>query len=190
MTQSEKKTFPGAGKFDPVRSTYRQEIYFKNGRPPICGYSKGLYYEEPEDKIVCLEKFIQRMYNNDYFNPNRIIKIEYYRQSTLLKSRELVLTCYPDRYEFGENAMYLTNERLNKFLIELYKFIKEGKPIDKIITSKPLVTKDEDVFNLRTMWLKTDDQLHEYIVLLSKRGYPPGQIQDFYIKYRRKFFNS
>lgn len=181
-----KKTFPGSGKFDPINSTYRQEIYFKTGKQ-ISGYSKGLLIPEIEDKIVCLEKFILRMYNYDYLNPLRVQKIEYYRQSTLLRERNLVLTLYPTSYEFGEDAMYLTNERLNKFLRDLYKIIKEGTGINKILVHKPANKSEEDIFPMKYMKFKTEGELLEHILKLSKSGHAPGELQNYYVKYKQKF---
>ena len=90
--------------YDKVSSTYRQVIYFINGKT-LDGYSKKIGFSEPVDPTNCLTNFILRMYIRGYLRPcaeiDPVDRIEYRYN----KSHEKIVTCYYDFPDFNPEVI-------------------------------------------------------------------------------------
>lgn len=184
MIMESKKTFPGAGKFDPINSTYLHKIYLKDGGRTLTGYSKSLYYAEMQDKIVCLQSVIRRLFQNGYLEKST--KIEFFLNS-VSKENELILTLYSEEFRFMDNPKFVLNERLNTFLNKLYQYIKEKKIITSEIMSKPMTFSENEIFSLSYKRFENERKLIEFVTEKRKEGHAEGLVMQFYREYKKKF---
>lgn len=179
-----KKTFPGAGKFDPINSTYKHEIYLTTGRK-LTGYSKSLLFPEMQDKIVLLERVILRLFNNGYLSKSD--KIEFYLKN-LTTTDDLILTLFPTSYTFGNNATQLIfNERFNQFIEKFYLGIKSKNMVTKDLTHYPITKEQEQIFSLDYKRFKTERELINFITQKQKEGHEREYCMHFYRAYKEKY---
>jgi hypothetical protein len=182
------QTFPGAGQFDPIGSTYRHEIHLKNGKKLI-GYSKGKTVNEMADKTVLIQRVILRLLKNGYLYPNRTSRIEFYRNSNLEGEKELLLILEPLNYSFGSNQRFILNERINAFLKKMYMQIKSGNLDYASLKQKPLSISESDLFDISKERFKTEPELLEWILQKKKEGFQDGMVMNYFFKYRQKYFS-
>jgi len=186
--ENPKKKVPGRGKFDSLNSTFKQIIYLTSGRE-LTGYSKGAYLTESRDKIYVLISFIRRMYGNGYFHPLKTKKIEYYQFNEDSQTySDMILILTPSTYHFSNDLPIINDSRFLPWLKKFYGMIKAGKVDFSQIMVKPERTKEADIFSLDTRRFENDTHLVNFCNMLYKGGYEQGRINDFYIKYRDKFF--
>jgi hypothetical protein len=186
MQNSQKNEF-WKGKFDSVNSTFKTQIYCTSGKL-IEGYSKGLYSREHQDKIVCLEKWIIRLYKKGYFNSENIIRIEFYLKSFLDKENKLLFTLYPEKYSMGLMQEYTLDKRLIYFLNKFYNEIKlEKAEVSKIIHN-PIYKSEQSLFDYKIKRFKDEFDLGEWILSKKSEGFEPSLLIDFMRKYREYHF--
>lgn len=193
------KKWAGAGRFDPVRSTYKHIIYMNTneGVKPLVGYSKSLTEVEAFDKIVLLEKQLLRFIKIGYLfgrhqkyntTTNRI---EYYLNGTYQGvPDEAIFTLYPDEYVFSNNQDFIENVRLNTFLTRLYEQSRTGEFITKSLYHKPENRTADDLFNEAKKRFDKEPQLHAWIQERIREGHPRGIVFDYYVKYCAKWFDK
>jgi hypothetical protein len=181
-----KKTFPGSGRFDPINSTYKHKIELVNGRD-LTGYSKGLLQNEMVDKIVLLERVILRLYHNGYLNYNKTAQINFYLNETLTaSSQELILILRPNSYEFGVNRDYINDLRLGTFLSRMYEQIKHGVIVTKSLSHKSGNPKEQYLFDVRKTQFNNEMELHKYILARAREGWPDDVVTNFFVKAKEK----
>lgn len=186
--QSAKKTFPGAGKFDSINSTYKHEIILKNGTV-LTGYSKGLLQNEMPDKTILLQKVILRLINKGYLDPRKTIRIDFYLKSFLQNNDDLILSLEPLSYALIGDQ-FIMNEKLNAFFKRLYMDLRQGKIVTKDLADKRNVIFEEDIFQLRSKRFDNEDQLREFCIKKIKEGHAEGIVRNFYRKYLAKFLSQ
>jgi hypothetical protein len=187
--QKEAKKFPGAGRFDPLNSTYKHEIYLTNGKL-LTGYSKGLFHSEPADKTILLERVIVRLIRNGYLAPIRTNRIDFFLNNYLGGNDVLVVSLYPYHYSLGEHKEVIADPRTFQFLKKLYDAINKGELITKDLQHKPVLSNEEIIFDIRKKRFQNDQELHEYIQKQLKNGCEEGTVMNFYYKYRLKWFSE
>ncbi len=186
MQNSEpKKSFPGSGKFDPINSTYKHEIFLTNGRK-LTGYSKSLFYAEMQDKTVLLESIILRLFNNGYFDPKRMQKIEYYRKE-FMKPDELIFILTPTDLRMGNNDSIIEDQRLQTFLSNFYKQIHAGNVVTKDIKDPAKHQNVDDIMTVTRRIFKNERELLEFVTKKIAEGIPQGVCMDYFHKYKEKF---
>lgn len=185
--QVAKKTFPGAGKFDSINSTYKHEILLHNGFV-LTGYSKGLLSKEPQDKTVVLIKVILRLYNSGYLDKS--VRIDFHLKDFLNASHELVLTLYPRSYSFGNNQKYTLNTKLNTFLNKFYMQVKTGTVDTKSLIPTKIIQTEEEIFSLQRRRFNSEPELLEFIIKKKAEGYEDGLIMRFFYKYRERYLQN
>lgn len=183
-----KKTFPGAGRFDSINSTYKHEIFLKNGKI-LTGYSKGLLQTEMADKTVLLEKVIIRLINNGYLDGSKVSRIDFYLKSFLNNNDNLILSLEPLSYVVTDEK-YILNERLNSFLKKLYMQLRTGKIITQDIIHKRNLIFEQDIFSLKSKRFNDIDTLTDFCIKKVKDGYEESQVKLFFYKYKSKFFSN
>lgn len=201
MQQSEKKptTWNGAGRFDPVNSTFKHVITMKTlkGELALTGYSKGLLGVESTDKIVLLERQILRFVNQGYLfgkhkkYQSETISIEYFLNGTYQGiPDEPLFTLYPDEYVFAKNSDYLEDVRLHTFLKRLYSQIKSNQVVTKSLSHKPALTTQAELFDFTKKRFKNEKDLLDWMQERIREGHARGIAFDYYIKYTAKWFES
>lgn len=189
---SQKKYFPGTGKFDKINSTFRSKIIFNSTQkvPHLDGYSKGLLQpKEPDDKIYMLQNWIIRLVNNGYLSSFKTLRIEFYIKSFLDNTDELFLILEPDRYSIHVEK-YLLNERLNKFLTRLYQQLKSGKIITKELVDQKLRFEEEEIFSIQKKRFQSEDELRTYCISKIKEGNAEGMVKNFFYKYKSRHLSA
>jgi hypothetical protein len=186
--QNTSKQFPGCGKWDRINSTYKHEIFLKNGKK-LDGYSKGLLTNEMQDKTVLLETIIVRLFNKGYLDPQRTSQIDFYFKSYLGDTNEIILSLKPLEYQVFHSKL-ITNERIVRFLSRFYDQIKRGKIITKELTDKPYRKNEVDLFSLSEKRFKNQSELLDWIIKKGKEGFSEGQLQNYFYKYTEKFLSN
>ena len=116
------------GKFDPINSTYRHEIYLRNGKV-LTGYSKGLNVNEMPDKDRLIQVVIGRLYRNGYLHPKSVgyaqetNEIIFYFNDPV--EPDWICSLYPRSYRLAPGQA--DNKLLINFLNRFYEQIKTGK---------------------------------------------------------------
>jgi hypothetical protein len=183
-----KKTFPGAGRFDSINSTYKHEIILKNEKI-LSGYSKGLLQNETPDKTVLLQKVILRLINNGYLKADRTLRIDFYLKSFLAGGDELILSLEPLSYVvIGDQ--FLMNERLNSFLKRLYMNLRQGKVVTKDLADKRKVIFEDDIFNLKKKIFDNENDLREYCIKKIKEGHEEQRAKHYFYSYKDKYLTN
>lgn len=186
-SENHKKEWFGAGYFDPINSTFRNEI-FCTSKKKLIGYSKGKFSNEPQDKIVLLEKWIVRLLNKGYFDSERIEKIEFYLKSFLKDEDKLIFTLYPDRYIMGMSEKYSLNERLIFFLNKFYKQVNERNIEFKNLIHKPIRQKEEQILNYKIKRFRDEFELSEFLLTKRKEGFEVSMLLGYAQNYREYHF--
>ena len=185
----QKSQWYGAGKFDPINSTFKSKCYYSSGVMSP-GYSKGLYSNEGHDKIVVLEKWILRLANLGYFDNQKINKIEFYTKSFLQNNDELIFTLYPTKYTMANHPKYSLDERLISFLNKLYPAL-ESKKVDILdISHKAIPFQEDKVFHTASKWLKSEVELMTFVLKKHKEGIAEGFLMAFADRYRTKWLSD
>jgi len=182
-----KKQWFGSGHFDPINSTFKNEIYCKSGKKLI-GFSKGKFTNEGKDKIVLLEKWIIRLCNKGYFDSERIERIDFYLKSFLSNNDELIFTLYPNNFSMGFNEKFSMNERLISFFKNFYSQLEKKDIEIKTLIHKPIKLSEQQMFNTNTKFLSNEIELMEYVITKKREGIEPGLLLGFAQKYREKYF--
>lgn len=185
--EPQKRDFKGSGQFDRYNSTYMHQIHLNTGLT-LQGYSKNKFYPEMQDKIVCLQRVIERLVRSGYLEGKRTMKIIFYKNAFLDQTSEQLLTLYPDRFEFSNNMDFVLNEQLNSFLQRLYQMLKQRIVVTAEISDKPKTQPVDNIFSTEYKRFKTRDELHNFIIKKQKEGYERGQIEAFYRAYTEKYF--
>lgn len=188
---SKNRKVTGRGKSDPMNSLYKQVIFLtdhpSNRVQTLTGYSKGEKFNESKDQIYALAAFIRRMYCAGKFNPQKVKRIEYYRYNPHEgQYSDFILVCEPHTYHFTNDMELVNNDRFCEWIRNFYNQITSPTGDASKILMKPERIAEEDVFSMRYARFKTDIDLKNYCHSLGRRGYPQGQITDFYLKYREK----
>jgi hypothetical protein len=186
MQNSQKNEF-WKGKFDSIHSTFKSQIYCTSGKL-IEGYSKGLYSREHQDKIVCLEKWIIRLYGKGYFNPEKIIRLEFYLKSFIDSDNKLLFTLYPDKFTMSNEEKYSTDKRLIYFLNKFYKEIQTGKQEVNKLIHNPVYKSEESIFDSKIKRFKNEFELMDFIITKKNEGFEPALLLNYASKYREYHF--
>lgn len=183
-----KKQFPGTARFSKSDSTFKSIIYFASGKT-LVGYSKGTIYKEPEDKIYMLEGWIIRLHGCGYWLREKVKEIHWFEYSLLSDEEVLVMITTPDQYHMGTAGRYCTSERLIKFLHRFYECHRKGK-VSNEIRDKAFRVGEKDFFDLSQKRFKNGEELLKHCLYVTSKGWPHGQIQNFYIKYTEKYLSA
>ena len=188
MNSKNRKTTE-AGKADPLNSEYKQKIFLVGKDRPLTGYSKGQGFNESGDRTYALAAFILRMFQNGYFNPQRVERIEYYRwNKDSMTHSDFILTIYPTEFSYSNDQETRQNERLAAWLKMLYTSINSGKPIEASkLMMQPQRIEVENLFSLSYRRFETETALNTFCQMLQRKGYAQDRIHNFYVKYREKF---
>lgn len=196
QTQTAKKPWIGAGRFDQVASTFKHIITLdtrKKGIMELQGYSKGLVGIEGPDKTIVLEREILRLVNAGYLfgktkkYGDKTVKMDFFLNGQYTGiTDELIFSLYPDEYIFASNQDYVQNIRLNTFFKRLYSQVKEGKLVTKSLMHKPTSSTVDELFDVTKYNFKTEPELYAWIEDRRRDGHPDGRVWQFYIEYRKK----
>jgi len=100
---------------------------------------------------------------------------------------ELIFTMYPEHYVFENNSDYAMDVRLNTFMKRLYEQAKAGVFVTKSLKHKPVMVKEQDLFDYSRKRFKTDTELLDWMQERVREGHASGRVFDFYVKYTEKW---
>lgn len=171
------------GKYDPINSTFRWEIYLdksQRAKNAFYGYSKGVNVPENEDKAYVLKSrlFESVFINNSYYQ--KIDRIEVYFNEAGRRGGE-VLTMFPMDYILHE-----PNEDLEKYLKQTYDKVKvlqnqPRKTFGSVFKKRKKQERNDRTASptdlILTMKGVTSLEIfHERIRSLESQSYPKGAI--------------
>lgn len=159
------------GKFDPVNSTYRHEIYLSNGKI-LTGYSKGLNLPELADKDTLIQRVTVRLFRNGYLHPQSKGKsketacIAFFTNHPV--DPELIVFLYPKTYELATEE--LGNSVLINFLDRFYEMIKTGAERTNLVK----LPRQRDVMSLDIKFESHEQAIKYALSLTEKYGISHG----------------
>jgi hypothetical protein len=166
--------------YDRENSTYKQYIFFTNGKM-IEGYSKKVGFAEPVDATNCLTNFILRMYIKGYLRPGTrydpIDNITYLYN----KTNQHIVTCYYDFPEF--NPEILSDEKKVSWITNFYKDINDGKKlsyIEKKYHRRGRKTSEPTLDVTTHAFVSPDHLIRKIKVLFQEGRFSMEQITHFY----------
>lgn len=175
-----------------VNATYRQTIYFVNGRK-IDGYSKKIGFVEPVDPINCLTNFILRMYISEYLlkgstRIDPVRHIDYCYNHT----HSHILTC---RYDFVElnPAIIETQPRLVQWIGQFYKDLDNKLAPEQMQAKyhrRGRAAYNSDLDINQNGYLNPDQLVRKVVQLIRDGLHPLPHIGHFYRQCMEKYFNS
>lgn len=180
--------------WDKISASYYWVIYLNpehkhNHVEKLTGYSKVYDQREREDKQELLKSKILMLFQNDFLNPDRVLKIDIYQRADELvnkKTDPLILTLFPSHYVINKlNEVYILN-KYGAFLEEFYKRVRAKLSMEGLVMSKRKpVNKDEYLNPLKDF--KSLQHLYSYSANLLRYGHAPGQVEQFINKVKARY---
>ncbi|BDD03731.1 hypothetical protein [Aureibacter tunicatorum] len=177
--------------WDKLNSTYCWKIYQVGNHRVLSGYSKGKNISERVDKDTLLQAKIEMLYKKGYFIDKQVGKrsaldrIEFF-YNKIGDLGEPFLTMYYDHYELSPSE--IDNRNLINFL-ERFTALRSGEDVQNLVKKSRKST--EDLLSLSKHRFLDENQLHKHcLYLLDSLHIPKGRIEDFYRKYRAKYFKE
>lgn len=174
--------------YDMVNATYRQTIYFANGKT-IDGYSKRIGFVEPIDPVNCLTNFILRMYIRGYLREcndiDRVRYIEYHYNHTY----EPIVRCFYEYPDFNPSVIE-HQPRLVKWLSHFYEDASR-LPLDAMQAKYHRRGRACEEFELdinQHGFIRPEHLVRKVVSLLRQGQYPAAHIGHFYRQCKEKYF--
>lgn len=180
--------------WDKANSTYMRVIYLQNGYT-LTGYSKKVGRNERQDKTDLLTNWVLRDLKSGYLdqqttNPKitPLDRIEYYWKNN--DSYSPIVNLY---YSFPEwtNTQWTQNKKFFSFINRFYGMLRNGASVSQIANALEIRTRSRgiDPLDISTPRFASISDLNAYVHLLgSKSDLSQEVIQDFYNKYKGKYF--
>jgi hypothetical protein len=182
--------------WDKANSTFMRNIHFANGYV-FTGYSKKYQNNERRDKIDLLTNWILRDFKNGYLDKNsqnpkitETDRIEYF----IRKGTDFVpvINLYYDFAEWPDQS-WMDNRKFFSFIFRFYEMQRKGTPVPSIINALEVRTRAPklDPFFLDTPRFSHINDLNAYVFRLRNEGkFPKEEIENFYRKYKEKYFKK
>jgi hypothetical protein len=182
--------------WDRMHSTYMRIIYLQNGYT-LTGYSKKVGRNERRDKTDLLTNWILRDLKSGYLdketsNPRitPLDRVEYFIKRN--EAYEPILNLY---YSFPEwiNTAWMDNRKFFSFISRLYAMLRQQATVTDIANALEVRTRASRVDPLDMSFPRFASMidLNAYVHLLrGKAEIPSDAIDDFYRKYKTKYFKS
>jgi hypothetical protein len=165
---------------DKAQSTYRHEIFKTDRSFPIIGYSKKIGCVEMIDKDFLLKKTIINLLPRYWEN---LFSFKVYMRD-INGSERLIIN-------FGTDY----NDSLQRYAGWISKNITlmhEKQPLESQLPKRETVkNKEASFFDLTKKRFLDEISLQNYCnVLISREGFPHGQVGSFYNKYKSKYLSN
>ena len=180
--------------WDKAHSTYVRTIYLTNGYT-LTGYSKKVGRNERRDKIDLLTNWILRDLKNGYLdrkttNPKitPVDRIEYsFKRGD---AQEPIINLY---YDFPEwvNPKWMDVKKMYVFINRFYEMLRNQLPPTSIANALEVRTRaqNQDPLDISIPRFSSMPDLNAYIYRLKNESSLPAEaIDNFYRKYREKYF--
>jgi hypothetical protein len=180
--------------WDRTHSTYMRIIYLQNGYT-LTGYSKKVGRNERRDKTDLLTNWILRDLKSGYLDKHTlnpkitpVDRVEYYVKRN--ESYEPILNLY---YSFPEwiNTSWMDNKKFFSFINRLYGMVRNQATVTDISNALEVRTRAprQDPLDITFPRFASITDLNAYVHLMrSKSDIPSDAIEDFYNKYKSKYF--
>ena len=174
--------------YDRENATYRQTIFFTNGKS-VDGYSKKVGFNEPVDSTNCLTNFILRMYLSGYLRANSDKTPIHYIDYQFNKTSDHIATLY---YLYPEpDPSQATNVRFLNWLTNFYRDVNEGKNlvyIEKKYYRNGRESREHKLDPEKHLILSPDHLISKVKLLVREGQYSSGEIQYYFRQCMQKFF--
>ncbi|HEY0652245.1 MAG TPA: hypothetical protein VGD65_03915 [Chryseosolibacter sp.] len=180
--------------WDRTHSTYMRIIYLENGYT-LTGYSKKVGRNERRDKTDLLTNWILRDLKAGYLDKHTrnpritpLDHIEYYIKRD--ENYEPIFNLY---YSFPEwtNTRWMENKKLFSFINRFYGMLRNQASVTEITNALEVRTRASrlDPLDITSPRFASIVDLNAYVHLLKNRSdIPPDALEDFYHKYKAKYF--
>jgi hypothetical protein len=174
-------------KADIVRSSFKWVIQLANGYT-LTGYSRKEGKTEISDKGKLFMRKIIMLAKKDYFNADRVTRIEFFSRTSLGEFQEHLITLLPFGYELKANAKFNSHKAINSFLETFYNLVKSNN-ISQLEYSMVGYSKikEEDIFKLESGRFKTIMELQKYCSDMIIEGYAQERVEHFQRQYKDKY---
>ena len=180
--------------WDKISASYYWVIYLNpnhkhNHVESLTGYSKVYDQREREDKTELLKSKILMLFQNDFLNPERVLKIDIFQRADELvnkKTDPLILTLYPDHYNINKLNETLILNKYGQFLEEFYKRLRLKLSMEGLVMSKRKPTNKDEYLN-PSKEFKSLQQLYSYAANLLRYGHAPGAVEQFIFKVKTRY---
>jgi len=157
--------------------------------PHLTGYSKMQNHDEAKDKRTMLQYKVVMLATRGYLKKS--LRIEFYaKQKTDLlidKTNSLLLfTLYPDTFKL--EPQYIKYFDWVTFLNNFYRLIKNGEDVSYLLPKRKATFSKDDYFDIDKVRCTSIGQLQTYCSKLTRNGHAFGQVNNFYTKYKEKYF--
>jgi hypothetical protein len=180
--------------WDRTHSTYMRIIHLQNGYT-LTGYSKKVGRNERRDKTDLLTNWILRDLKSGYLDKHTrnhkitpLDRIEYYIKRD--ESYQPILNLY---YSFPEwtNTTWMDNKKFFSFINRLYGMLRHEATVTDISNALEVRTRASriDPLDITSPRFASIIDLNAYVHLLKGRSdIPQAALEDFYNKYKSKYF--
>lgn len=155
----------------------------------LYGYSKVYDQREREDKTELLKHKILMLYQNDFLNPERVLKIEIYQRADDVINKKVdpkILTLYPDKYVIDKlNETFILN-KYGAFLVDFYNRVSKRLSMEGLVITKRK-PKSKDEYLNPAKEFKSLQQLYSYATNLLRYGHAPGEVEHFLNKVKQRY---
>jgi hypothetical protein len=110
-------------KADVVRSSFKWIIELTNGYT-LTGYSRKEGKTEVSDKGKLFMRKIIMLAKKNYFDSERVHRIEFFSRTGLGEFQEHLVTLTPKAYELKNNSKFNTHKTIIPFLETFYNLVK------------------------------------------------------------------
>lgn len=167
--------------WDPINSTYKQEIYFANGKK-IDGYSCREGFEEVRDKKKLLINWVLRNYKAGYLDKEsekvaRKIDMFWLPEG---QTPVLIVSIKPTHIEWNPSSY---RNYLDNFFTKFFKLIESGKNPYQILYIKSKSPSIQDLdYKIKRFFNKKN--LRSFCIeQIQHKIHPSGQVKNYYQQY-------
>jgi hypothetical protein len=177
---------------DKKNSTYYHKIVFKTNKKPIVGWSKAIGYEEPKDKVICLQNILVRLRTGAYtpfggrnsrgeqVDPTESI-IFYHNHS-----HEFICQISDDNLDADLQSM---QPRFWRWIQVFLKECQQGKD-ESFLMKKHLYFNYEKLFDIDTPRFLSKDMCRTWCDQKIAEGHSPDDIETFYTNTCQRWFQD
>jgi hypothetical protein len=176
---------------DSENSRYKHLIYFDTKNIVLTGYSGKVGMKERNNDIENFINYALRLMKSNYYpgGTREIESIKYYfnREDELITTFRHGYASWEAKFAFDEKW-----KRAQRVIETMYVLLEKKWSPGQIDDKLRIKSRAKDVFdpNDLTPRYTSDRALMRRCEELTRKGYPPEEIESYILKYRAKYFNK
>lgn len=179
---------------DKKNSSYNHRIFFKTDMPFRRGWSKAIGFEEPKDKVICLQNVIVRLRtgaytpdggydsNGNWVDPTQ--SIVFYHNNP---NKDIICTIADDSFEMNYNNF--PHQRFWRWLEYFCNDCKKGKTQNELLKTH-LYFNFEKLYSVDEPRFLTKTACRTWCDLKKKEGHDPDDVETFYDLFCKRWFSE